>query len=227
MKNKSYSRSPSFTNHDRREFIGTAMAICGGFALMNACGHAEAKKGKDNTPAVPIPVRSILMRSPESALFGVTPDETVEITLAEVIKCHGFCAGGGTFSFRAAQEAFAVLYGKSLPTRRKIQVYTSHHCCQAFALAYITGARTNYGAYGSHGDLILLPEDEKKIVFIDKLGGRSVTLRPLFNPHDTFSPLFQKTLKDPGIAPQVHKVLNEKIEEYLTAPTEKLFIIEE
>ena len=166
------------------------------------------------------------MRHPESGLYGITVNEKIEITLSDVIKVHGFCAGGATFSFRVAQEAFLVLHGGQLPIRHKIQVQTSYHCCQAAVLAYITGARTDYGAFHSHGNLALLPEEEKKIVFTDKPSGRTVTLRPLFNPHDTFRPLFQKTKKDPGFAAQVSSVMNEKIEEYLTAPREKLFIVE-
>ena len=166
------------------------------------------------------------MSLPESALYGITPDEKIEITLNDVIKVHGFCVGGGTFSFRAAQEAFAILYGDKLPVRHKIQVKTSHHCCQAAALAHITGARKDHGAFHSWGNLILLPVEEKKIIFIDKPSGKTVTLKPLFNPHDTFEPLFKKTKKDPGFAPEVSKVMNEKIDEYLNAPIEKLFIVE-
>ncbi|MBN1833488.1 MAG: hypothetical protein JW896_15410 [Deltaproteobacteria bacterium] len=166
------------------------------------------------------------MKLPESALYGITVDDKIEITLAEVIKVHGYCVGGGTFSFRAAQEAFAILYEDKLPIRHQIQVKTSHHCCQAAALAYITGARKDYGAFHSWGNLILIPEEEKKIVFMDKPNSRTVTLRPLFNPHDTFEPLFKKTKKDPGFASEVSKIMNEKIEEYLTAPREKLFVVE-
>jgi hypothetical protein len=32
-------------------------------------------------------------------------------------------------------------------------------------------------------------------------------------------------MKDPEFAPQVHRALNEKINEYLTGPAEKLFTI--
>lgn len=50
----------------------------------------------------------------------------------------------------------------------------------------------------------------KKIVFIDKPGGRTIILRSLFNPNHTFEPLFKKTKKDPGFAPYVSRVMNEK-----------------
>lgn len=214
------------SSHSRREFIGSIPVLCGGLAVLQYAESAEAKDDHSLPPLVKIPERSIFMRLPASALYGITNDDKIEITLAEVIIVHGFCVGGGTFSFRAALEAFKILYGDTLPVRHKIEVKTSHHCCQAAALAYITGARTDYGAFHSHGNLTLLPEKEKKIVFIDKPSGQTVTLRPLFNPHHTFEPLFKKTKKDPGFAPEVSRVMNEKIEEYLTAPREKLFIIE-
>jgi hypothetical protein len=39
-------------------------------------------------------------------------------------------------------------------------------------------------------------------------------------------PLFKKAMKDPETAPQVHKALNEKSNDYLTAPAETLFALE-
>jgi len=166
------------------------------------------------------------MRSPNSALFGITSDEIIEITYAEVIKFHGYCAGGAAFAFRMAQEAFKVLYRDQLPVRHDIKVQTSHHCCQAAALAYITGARSDFGAFRSRGDLVLIPEEEKKTVFTDKPRGRTVILKMHLNPHDTIEPLFKRAMKDPEFAPQVHKALNEKINEYLMAPAENLFAID-
>jgi formylmethanofuran dehydrogenase subunit E len=164
------------------------------------------------------------MRSPDSFLVGVNPSEIIEIKLADVLKFHGYCAGGVAFSFRAAQEAFRILYGDTPPIRQNLRVQTSHHCCQAGALAYITGARTDFGAISNRGDLVLLPEDSKRIVFIDKKTGGKVELRPRFNPHDIFTPLFQKVRKDPGLAPQVQKTLNEAVHEYLSVQAEKLFL---
>lgn len=178
-------------------------------------------------PAVKIPKASIFMKCPQCALFGITVDEKIEITLAEVLKVHGFCALGGSFSFRAAKEGLKLLYGSELPPRHKIKVQTSHHCCQAAALAYITGARgKDYGALHAQGKLIILPAEDKKIVFTDIPSGKSITLRPLFNPHNTMAPLLKRAFKDPSFAPEVTKVMNEKIQEYLTAPREKLFIVE-
>jgi len=63
----------------------------------------------------------------------------------------------------------------------------------------------------------------KKIVFIDKQTGKNVELRPRFNPHEIFAPLFQKARKDPSFAPQVQKALNDAVHKYLSAPVEKLF----
>lgn len=214
------------SKHSRREFMETVPVLCAGVAFFHHAGHAEAKKNQSTGPLVKIPKRSIYMSLSASALYGITESKKIEITLADVINVHGFCVGGGTFSFRAAQEAFAVLYKDKLPVRHQVEVKTSHRCCQAAALAYITGARKDYGAFHSQGSLTLLPEEEKKIVFTDKISGKTVILKPLFNPHNTFEPLFKKTRKDPGFAPQVSKVMNEKIEEYLTAPVEKLFNIE-
>ncbi len=178
-------------------------------------------------PTVKIPKASIFMKCPQCALFGFTPDAKIEITLAEVLKVHGFCALGGTFSFRAAKEGLKLLYGSELPTRHQIKVQTSNPCCQAMALSYITGAcGKDYGAYHARGKLIILPAEDKKIVFTDISSGKSITLRPLFNPHSTMAPLLKKAFKDPSFAPEVTKVMNEKIHEYLTAPIEKLFIVE-
>jgi len=198
------------------------------FIMGMAITVADAAEHKTGVPAVNIPNVSIVMKCPQCALFGTTPpDGKIEITLAEVLKVHGFCALGGAFQFRVAKEAFKLLYGNELPIRHNIKVETSHHCCQAAALAYITGARgKDYGAFHAQGKLILLPEEDKKIVFTDIPSGKSITLRPLFNPHDTMEPLLKRAFKDPSFAPEVTKVMNEKIHEYLTAPIEKLFIVE-
>ena len=196
----------------------TAVAFIVGIAIT---AYAEEQ-------AVKIPNVSIVMKCPQCALFGTTPpDGKIEITLADVLKVHGFCALGGSFSFRAAKEGLKLLYGNELPIRHNIKVETSHACCQGAALAYITGARgKDYGAFHARGKLIILPPEEKKIVFTDIPSGKSVTLRPLFNPHTTMAPLLKKAFKDPSFAPEVTKVMNEKIQEYLTAPIEKLFIVE-
>lgn len=180
---------------------------------------------KDPAP-VHIPDVSIFMRSPASELVGISNSEVIEIKLKDVLKFHGYCAGGVAFSFRAAQEAFKILCGEKLPVRQSFKVQTSHHCCQAGALAFITGARTDFGAERSTGDLVLIPEEMKKIVFIHKKTGKQVTLRPLFNPHDIFKPLFRGVGKNHGMAPKVQKTLNNAVSEYLSAPTEKLFVIE-
>jgi hypothetical protein len=182
------------------------------------------EKKSHGGPPVRIPDVSIRMRSPDSLLVGVTTSEVIEINLADVLKFHGYCAGGVAFSFRAAQEAFRILYGDTLPLRQNLKVQTSHHCCQAGALAYITGARTDFGAISNRGDLVLLPEDMKKIIFIDKKTGKNVELRPRFNPHDIFAPLFQKVRMDPSFAPQVQKRLDDAVHEYLSAQAETLFL---
>jgi hypothetical protein len=122
---------------------------------------------------------------------------------------------GVVFSFRAAQEAFRILYGDTLPLRQNLKVQTSHHCCQAGALAYITGARTDFGVISNRGDLVLLPENMKKIIFIDKKTGGKVELRSRFNPHDIFAPLFQKVRRDPLFAPQGQETLNDAVQEYI------------
>jgi len=206
----------------RRRFIAAAAAI--GCRLM-AADRSFAAPAAEATRPVRIPHALIRMKSPNLALFGFSPDGIMEITYAEVLKVHGYCGGGAAYAFRMAQEAFKSLYGKQLPVRQAIRVETSHHCCQADALAYITGARTDFGAFRSQGDLVLLPEEDKKTVFTDKATGRSAVLHMHFNPHDTFEPLFKNAMQDAAFAPEVHKALNEKIEEYLTAPAGKLFEI--
>jgi hypothetical protein len=229
-----HKRHPEST---RRAFIrnwaATGAGALVGISLFPKSGGAKnpkdtakiegGEKKPPGDPPVRIPDVSIRMRSPDSLLVGVTTSEIIEIKLADVLKFHGYCAGGVAFSFRAAQEAFRVLYGDTLPLRQNLKVQTSHHCCQAGALAYITGARTDFGAIPNRGDLVLLPEDMKKIVFIDKKTGKNLELRPRFNPHDIFAPLFQKARKDPSFAPQVQKALNDAVHEYLSAQAEKLF----
>lgn len=166
------------------------------------------------------------MKSPDSPLVGITNSEVIEIKLKDVLKFHGYCAGGVAFSFRAAQEAFKILCGTKLPARQSFKVQTSHHCCQAGALACITGARTDFGAERSTGDLVLIPKEMKKFVFIDKKTGSQVILRPLFDPHDTFKPLFRGVKKNHSMAPKVQKALNDAVQEYISVPAEKLFQIE-
>ena len=72
----------------------------------------------------------------------------------------------------------------------------------------------------------MIPPEAKKIVFTDKKGKGEVTLRPLFNPHDTFKPLFRRVVKEEDFAPKVRQALREAIQEYLNGPVEKLFHIE-
>ncbi|MCP4576486.1 MAG: hypothetical protein GY846_09415, partial [Deltaproteobacteria bacterium] len=153
-----------------------------GSSLSKSPGVVGSMDVKDSAPVM-IPDVSIFMRSPDSVLVGISNSEVLEIKLKDVLKFHGYCAGGVAFSFRAAQEAFKILCGTKLPVRQSFKVRTSHHCCQAGALAYITGARTDFGAERSTGDMVLIPKEMKKIVFIDKKTGKQVTLRPLFDPH--------------------------------------------
>lgn len=181
----------------------------------------ESSGGKAGT--VRIPEVSIRMRSPDSMLVGISATEVIEITLADVLKFHGYCAGGVAFSFRAAQEAFKVLYGDRLPVRQNLKVQTSFHCCQAGALAYITGARTDFGAIPNRGDLTLIPEERQIILLQDKETGEKAVLKARFNPHYIFSPLFQRVRKDPGFSPEVRKALNDAVEEYIHGPVENLF----
>jgi len=199
--------------------------IAGSQHTKDSTKSEEGGKKPQGDPPVRIPDISIRLRSPDSFLVGVTASEIIEIKLAEVLKFHGYCAGGVAFSFRAAQEAFRILYGESLPIRQNFKIQTSHHCCQAGALAYITGARTDFGAVSNRGDLVLLPEDMKKIIFTDKKTAKRVELIPCFNPHDIFAPLFQKVRKDPSFAPQVQKALNDAVQTYIYGPTDSLFQI--
>lgn len=178
------------------------------------------------TPAVTIPDETIVMRSRDAFLVGISADGLMEIALADVLKLHGYCAGGVAFAFRAAREAFRVLYGNEIPVRQGIKVETAYHCCQAGALAYITGARSDFGAERSIGDLVLIPKEEQKMVFTDKATGRSVTLRPLFDPHDTFKPLFRGVAQDESMAEEVRSTLQMAVDAYIGDPVETLFTVE-
>jgi len=234
---------PASRDLDRRDFLknatmlGTAAiaftssihVFAGDKSPDNPFSSSTSGNGKkvpkgEKAPPVRVPDVSIFMRSPDSVLMGVTTSDVIEIKLADVMKVHGYCAGGA-FSFRAAQEAFKLLYVDQLPLRQSIKVHTSIHCCQADALAYITGARTDLSALPTRGDFVLIPEERNQMVFIDKISGNQVTLKPNINPHDTFSPLYKRVRKEPSFAPHVQKVMNEKIQEYIYGPSEKLFQI--
>lgn len=178
------------------------------------------------TPPVTVPDVSIVLRSRDAYLVGISATDLVEITLADVLKFHGYCAGGVAFAFRAAQEAFRALYGDEIPVRQALRVETSYHCCQAGALAFITGARSDFGAERSIGDLVLIPKEDQKMVFTDKVSGRSVTLRPHFDPHDTFKPLFRGVAQDHSMAPAVQSTLQQAVDAYVNDPVETLFAID-
>jgi hypothetical protein len=211
----------------RREFLEKTVAL--GAGALAGMALPDASRGAESNPSAPpvsIPDVSILMRSRDAYLVGVTGSDLIEVKLADVLKFHGYCAGGVAFAFRAAQEAFKVLYGSEVPVRQAVKVQTSHHCCQAGALAYITGARSDFGAERSVGDLVLIPPESMRITFIDKRGKGQVTLRPLFNPHDTFRPMFQRVIKEEDFAPKVQQALREAVQEYLNAPADRLFLIE-
>ncbi|MDY0341830.1 MAG: FmdE family protein [Coriobacteriia bacterium] len=179
----------------------------------------------ESHPVVIIPDVSILMRSPSAFLVGILPTDVVEIKLADVLKLHGYCAGGVAFAFRAAQEAFHILYGDEIPVRQSMSVQTSYHCCQAGALAYITGARSDFGAERSTGDLVLIPKEDQKMVFTDKPTGRAVTLRPHFDPHDIFKPLFRGVAEDHSMIPEVRSTLQQAVDSYINDPAETLFTV--
>lgn len=188
-------------------------------------GRNDTDRTADNSPAslVRIPDVRIRMNHRDACLVGISPSETIEIELKDVLKLHGYCAGGVALAFREAQEAFRLLYEDRLPIRQGIKVETAYHCCQAGALAYITGARTDFGALISRGDLVLIPEEMKKVVFTDKKTGKSVTILPQVDPHGLFTPLFRKVRQDSSMAPQVRKLLNATVQDYLYSPWEKLF----
>ena len=151
----------------RREFLkktALGVGLMGGTFVHSWAESAEKQNAEPAQAPVPIPDVSIRMRSLDAYLVGVSPSEIIEIKLVDVLKFHGYCAGGVAFAFRAAQEAFKVLYGSELPVRQALKIQTAHHCCQAGALAYITGARTDFGAERSVGDMTLIPKETKKIV---------------------------------------------------------------
>jgi len=215
----------------RRDFIkNTAITGLSAFVMAGVVPKvfSESKQEKpvpvqSEIPFVKIPDVRIKMSHRDSFLVGVSGSEVVEISLSDVLKFHGYCAAGVTLAFREAQEAFRLLYGDNLPIRQCIKVQTAYHCCQAGALAYITGARTDFGVLISRGDLVLIPEEMKKVVFTDKKTGKSVTLVPQVDPHSIFVPLFRKVRQDSSIAPQVRKLLNDTVQDYLSSPPDELF----
>jgi formylmethanofuran dehydrogenase subunit E len=209
-----------------RKMTAIGIGIAGGaFACRNG-DTAEHNSSAIIQVPVPIPDVSIPMRCPDAFLVGVSGSEIIEIKLADVLKFHGYCAGGVAFAFRASQEAFRILFGKELPVRQSVKVQTAHHCCQAGALAYITGARSDFGAERSVGDLVLIPKESRKMVFTEKRTARQVTLRPLFDPHDTFKPLFRRVVQERELAPKVQQILRDEIQKYIFGPKEALFQIE-
>ncbi len=175
----------------RRDFIrNTALAGIGVLAMTSLAPSAFGEGKEQADTPVRIPDARIRMNDLDAFLVGVSNSEIVEFTLAEVLRFHGYCAAGVTLAFREAQEAFRVLYGDKLPVRQGIKVETAYHCCQAGALAYITGVRTDFGVLIGRGDLVLIPEEAKKVVFSDKKTGKSVTLLPPGRPSRYFCPCF-------------------------------------
>jgi hypothetical protein len=213
----------------RRDFIKNTALGAGVLAVNGTAagtfGQEISGKTLSSDPGqgVQIPDVKIRMRHQDAFLVGMSPSEEIEITLRDVLKVHGYCAGGASLVFRQAQEAFRLLYGDALPPRQGLKVETAYHCCQAGAVSYITGAVTTYGAFASRGDLVLIPEETKKVVFTDKLTGKSVTILPLVDIHAATVPFFQKIRQDSSIAPQVRKFLNDVIQEHIYGPAEKLF----
>ena len=63
----------------------------------------------------------------------------------------------------------------------------------------------------------------EQVIFIDKKTGKSVTLVPQVDPHSIFVPLFRKVRQDSSIAPQVRKLLNDTVQDYLSSRPDKLF----
>ena len=207
------------------KIYGRRLIEYGLFGLLIAFALLHAVKLKaDQSGPVKIPDVSIKLRCPDCVLVGVSKTDVIEITLADTLKFHGYCPGVA-LSFREALEAFKALYGNNLPVRQQVKVYTAFHCCQAGALAYITGARTDFGVPPCRGDLVLIPEEMKCVMFIDKKTGKKVILIPLADCHKKFAPLFHKVRKDAGFVPQVQKEVNDAIHHYLFAPADKLFKI--
>jgi hypothetical protein len=64
------------------------------------------------------------------------------------------------------------------------------------------------------------------MVFTEKRTARQVTLRPLFDPHDTFKPLFRRVVQERELAPKVQQILRDEIQKYIFGPKEALFQIE-
>jgi hypothetical protein len=63
----------------------------------------------------------------------------------------------------------------------------------------------------------------EQVIFINKKTGKSVTLAPQVDPHSIFVPLFRKVRQDSSIAPQVRKLLNDTVQDYLSSRPDKLF----
>jgi hypothetical protein len=94
----------------RRDFLKGTVAIGMGLVMSSAPNKSALADDSQNIESkqapVSIPDVSIFMKSPDAYLVGISTSDIIEIRLVDVLKFHGYCAGGVAFAFREAQEAF-------------------------------------------------------------------------------------------------------------------------
>jgi len=90
----------------RMQFLKQTAALGAGMTAAAASprrSEGAEKPVGDSIPPVTTSGVYIRMKSRDAYLGGVTTSDVIEITLADVLKFHGYCAGGVAFAFRAAR----------------------------------------------------------------------------------------------------------------------------
>lgn len=79
--------------------------------------------------------------------YGRYADKTKTITLSDLIKFHGHFCGGLVESAGALKVAFDKLFPNGIVDRTDLRIASNNSACGGDVAAYLTGARTRFGAH--------------------------------------------------------------------------------
>ena len=114
----------------------------GGASEAAATATWYAPKWLLNAPHAPVfEVRDTLHK------YGRYADKTKAITLKDLIKFHGHLCGGLVEAAVALKAAFEVIFPDGVVDRTDLRVVSSNSACGGDTAAYLTGARTRFGAH--------------------------------------------------------------------------------
>jgi len=170
----------------------------------NAVGAPPLQQGKNSfiETGVEAPDRSPtwyapMMAQPYAPVFEMLATRgtqgryyayTYPVTLKDLIRFHGHDCEGTTHAANAAWVAFRILFPDGIIDRSVLQAITGTSPCWSDAVAYLTGARLQYGTLGFFRDkryshaVVIYREDTKVAVLatwrkgIDNIPGEAVVL---------------------------------------------------